>query len=411
MIGDFSRQSGVSGVRDVALIIVLALFLIGAPAHIVWSQFSVVNIVSVLSIVLFARVILRAKLGILEWALVSAFLLYIVCSIISVFYSFNEENIRVLRGAVVASVSVALGGASSLKARCGLIDTALNCVLIIAIIVCTLQLSYIFVGVGLDPAINDQFVQSEDSDGIEIGIRSFFTNPNDLSVFGALCLLYFALRQPSMWSVSVLMACVLIVLGGSRAAMVVAIIVTLALSVPRLAQVAPVLALVAFAVVQAGFFTPVDKLYAIDRIGDLIQIFTEGVAADGSASVRFNSFAYFLTHYSLFLVPSFDASVPFHAYSQADFDYGLVAMSPHNFLIELHGLFGAAGLVIFLTLAFVGLYRLVIRFRWFIGILVFVGVCALSLVPSSLVNFHQFFFIAAAISRPLVRTLPPCARI
>jgi hypothetical protein len=381
---------------DSVLVAAVALFLVGAPAHVYYSEFSVVNVASILTLSVLLYHLPRIRLSLTGWISVAIFLFYISCAVIGVLHSFNEENTRVLRGVVVSAASVSM--VSVLNSRRGLkfVDQALALALIIATAVCLLQISFVFFGVGLNPAINDQFIQSDSLGGLQVGLRSFFTNPNDLSVFGALCLLYFAISQPRMWVFGVLLSCALVVVSGSRSAMVVGLIAVLLVSLARVSRLVILVFIAIVIVVPQGVFTPAENWYFVARVRDLIQVTNDGITSDGSISLRFESFMFFISHYGLFLVPSFDASLPFAAYGGANFDASLVSRSAHNYLIELHGLFGAAGLVIFLGFAALSLYRLSVRCGCLVGFMVFSAICVLSVVPSSLVNFHQFFFIVAA---------------
>ena len=388
-----------SKVANYAVASVLALFLVGAPAHLFLSQLSVVNLVSVLVIAAFLSRIRRLRFGVAGWVCVALFAVYVLCAAIAVSYSFNDENIRVLRGTLVSAASVMLGGGVIWRFKRTVIDGALISVMILAVVGCVLQMTFLFYGVGLDPAINDQFVLGESSGGLAFGLRSFFTNPNDLSVFGALCLLYFSLSRQHLWWCGATLSFLLVVLGGSRAALVVGMIVVFSVLISRpwrLLLFSLSMAGVVFGIMAIGTG---EKWYVVARVEDLFQVFNSGLSVDGSLSLRYESFIYFLSHYGLFLVPSFDASLPFHAFRDASFDSGLVSRSPHNFLIELHGLFGGVGLVIFVTFGFLVLNKLGRRYGWVIASVVFVFLCFLTAVPSSFVNFHQFFFLVSLMCR------------
>ncbi len=374
------------------------LFLIGSPAHLISPQISAVNLISVLVAGAFLVSMPQRKMRMIGWVCFFTFALYIACATIGVILFFNEENIRVLRGALVAAVAVYLGGSVHVPWKTEQISFILTSVLIVAMMVCALQVSFILTGLGLDPSLNNQFDITQSSEGLSFGIRSFFTNPNDLSVFAALCLIYFSLRKPHSFF-RVALCCVLIALGGSRMAMVIGLIIILIVSTNSLRRMLALVGVFVFLVVVWDGLVPPSGLYAVSRLNDLFDVLRSGVGVDGSLSLRLDSFLYFISQYHRFIIPSFDASIPFAGFNHASFDYWLVARSPHNFLVELHGLFGGLGLLIACGLGVVFFQRLANGFGVLLAMAIIFGVGLLSLVPSSLVNFHQFFFVAAALCR------------
>ncbi len=310
------------------------------------------------------------------------------------------ENSRLLRGVVVAIVA-SWGGAMMLSTAPATLHRAVLSVLVIATIYAALQASYVLVGRGIDPRLEEQLVESLNTGVLNIGLPSFFGNSNNFSVFAGLVLVYLGVsRRRTHWGWTLLtLGC--IVASGSRTVFVLSALWLQLLVMLRsgvkgglFASVLVVCVVVAVATLQGE-----SGIYVIDRTYfAAAELIAGDVEAGSSLDMRGQSHLYFLEHYGNFMFGSFDASEPFASFRNAEFDDALVRVNPHSFLIELHALFGVFGLAVLVLLSlslFVSLWRQV-------GGVLAVGAGAAilfySAVPSSILQFHLFFTFATLIA-------------
>lgn len=395
---DAVREDARAG--GVGALIGAIVFALGSALYLGTPTLSGTNVIGVLCFpIVLWRVVTGPTSAVALPAVLGFALLLLLVSISAIGYP-APENSRLLRGVVVAIVAV-WGSAWMRTAAPANLHRAVLTVLVMATAYAALQASYVVLGVGIDPRLEEQLLDALNTGVLNIGLPSFFGNSNNFSVFAGLALLYLGVtRQPTHWSwYIVTLGC--IVASGSRTVFVFSALWLQLLLMHRRGLKGTLWGslLVVSVVVAVAALQGESGIYLVDRTYFAASELIAGdVAAGSSLDMRGQSHLYFLEHYGNFTFGSFDASQPFASFRNAGFDDALVRVNPHSFLIELHALFGVFGLAVFVLL---GGPLLLVLWRRVGGVLALGAGAAIlfySSVPSSILQFHLFFAFATLIA-------------
>jgi len=326
----------------------------GFAIHIHNSALSGVNIISILLLPFIIYSILKKKYTSTGWLAIFAFVLLIIFSTIVVFLDASSANLKLLRGALVASAAV-WGSAWLIKYHTDLVPNVLYYTLLVAAIIGILQISYLLTGLGIDPA--QQFGDETFYLNARtlMGVPSIFGNPNDFSVFSCLIFLFFLFNK-TKFTVSIVLALFCIFISGSKTAILIAIFGLLVRGGIGLKIIILFFIFIVGIYIKSAEFQGFD-LYAVDRtLFTIIELLSGSVDINSSVAVRYESWLYFFSEYYRFISGSFVAGEVFPQFVNARFDTSLIALNPHSFIIELHALFGFGGFLIF-ALLFIATYK------------------------------------------------------
>lgn len=394
-----SLRSGADGEGLLALTGAI-VFALGSALYLGSPSLSGTNLIAFVCFPLVLWRVLTGPTSVVAVPAVIGFSLLLLLAGVSAVGFPAPENARLLRGVVVAIVA-SWGGATMLRTAPATLHRAVLSVLVIAAAVAALQASYVLLGRGIDPRLEEQLVDSLNTGVLNIGLPSFFGNSNNFSVFAGLVLLYLGVsRRRTHWGWYLLtLAC--IVASGSRTVFVLSALWLQILLMLRGGLTGTVFGsiLVASVVLAVAALQGESGIYVIDRTYFAAsELFSGNIEAGSSLDMRGQSHLYFLEHYGNFTFGSFDASKPFASFRNAEFDDALVRINPHSFLIEVHALFGVFGLAVFALLSlslFASLWRRV-------GGILAVGAAAAILfyssVPSSILQFHLFFTLVTVVA-------------
>lgn len=396
---EVTERLGMRGGR-IGLTAVAVVFLLGSVVHLVSPAVSGTNVIAIAGLPFVAWALLTGPVRLRTLPTVSALALLLLLSLMAAAFLPVGENLRLVRGAAVTIVSVA-GAAWFAAERSRLALRAVQVALVISGVCALLQASFLAVGVGIDPVLEDRFMDALESGIVNFGLPSIYGNPNNFSVFSGLVVLYFGLHADEVgwpWQVFAFL-CVLA--SGSRTVFVLSLAWVGFQLVLRRGLPGLLTGVVSLAIVAGGIAATGGKsgIYVIDRTySGVAEVWTGDVAAGSSLDVRQRSHLYFVRNYGNFLFGSFDASQPYPSFRNADFDDSLVRVNPHSLVIELHALFGLFGLLICLLLA-LGLALPLAHSVGGIGA-VFCGatIAFYSSVPSSVLQFHVYFVLVTLIA-------------
>lgn len=275
--------------------------------------------------------------------------------------------------------------------------------LLIILIVAGLQAGYLFWGVGLDPVReNAANYVVENAYGYS-GVRSIFTNPNDLSLICCLLLVYFTQISPVSERIKMIIVASLaavIVLSASRTCILVAAIVVSFHYLKRPKQwaifsICLVVLWVSLSAAADSGGAGVLNTYWGRKIASISAIATNYIdggirnVSDGSVDQRSAGYKQFLSKFNEIGVGSFKAQ-----------DYGylmkgdvLFQADPHSLPIEMSLLYGYAGLVIFFLYMW-WVFSSLMRSAGIIRALEFTFIFfLLTFVSSSEINFPSFWIM------------------
>lgn len=275
--------------------------------------------------------------------------------------------------------------------------------LLIILIVAMLQAGYLFWGVGPDPVRANAADYVAENAYSYSGVRSIFTNPNDLSLVCCLLMVYFTQVSPVSERIKMVIVASLaavIVLSASRTCIFVATIVVglYYLKKPRqwivFAICLAVLWLSLSAAADSGG-TGVLNTYWGRKIASISTIATNYVdggirnVSDGSVDQRSAGYRQFLTKFDEIGIGSFKAQ----DYSYLMKGDVLFQADPHSLPIEMSLLYGYVGLVIFIIYMW-WMFSSLMRSAGIMRSLSFTFIFfLLTFVSSSEINFPSFWIV------------------
>lgn len=374
------------------LFVICVVFLMGSTVHVHFSSISGTNIITFLLFPFILCSFFTEKHTAAAWFAFLGFGLLCLFSLFAVSLEAHPDNLRLLRGALVSSAAV-WGAAWVVKHHPQIVPKVVYCTLLICALIGTLQISYLVTGIGLDPAASfgkeDFYAESESL----MGVPSIFGNPNNFSVFATLVFLYFRSSGKSLVSVPIVLSLFCILISGSKTALIIAVVGLLIgrrLNIKGLVLFILLFLFLAFYLLAVGFEG--SGIYAIDRtLFAISEILLGSLDHQSSASIRFETWVYFLREYSAFMFGAFEAGIVFPQFLHAPFDASLIAINPHSFIIELHALFGFGGLIISIAL-FLSIYKSLSRFySGWLFVYVLGSILLLVNVPSSILGSGTTF--------------------
>jgi hypothetical protein len=334
-----------------AIILLGIIFLIGVPVHFYSSAISGVNVISLLLAPIIIISILQSKYSTAGWSAILGLGLLLVFATIAVLINGNYENLRLLRGALVATAAV-WGTSWLVKYHTDAIPKIIYHTLLISALVAVLQITFLTLGVGIDPAAHfsdEGFYVDRD---VLMGVPSIFGNPNDFSVFACLAFLIFLYEYKNILKFPILLSIFCILISGSKTAVAIALLGLLVRSGLGLKPLIVLTASLIFILLKYDANEGVG-IYAIDRtLVTILEILSGSLDENSSASVRFQSWVYFFGEYRRFLFGTFTAGETFPQFENAKFNTSLISLNPHSYIIELHVLFGVGGLLVLSALFF-----------------------------------------------------------
>lgn len=387
-------------IKTISLFATCVIFLMGSAVHFYDSAVSGVNIISVflLPIILFSM--FREKYTVAGCFAFLGVGLLVVFSMIAVILELHPANLRLLRGALVSAAAV-WGATWVVKHNQQIVPKVLWWSLFICASIAMLQISYSLIGIGLDPAANFSNLGFHFKNEKLMGIPSIFVNPNDFSVFACLIFLYFFIVRGDKLSIVVALSLFCILISGSKTAVIIAVVGLFIngghLNIKSLAFVSLLGSCFVCYLLLNGFIG--SNFYAIDRLFfTVIEMISGSLDSQSSASVRYESWAYFFHEYSSFLVGTFSAGRIFPQFLNAPFDTSVISLNPHSFIIELHALFGFGGLIISVALFF-SIYKCMSRnYTVWSLIYVFCSIFLLVNVPSSILGSGSTYALIALLA-------------
>lgn len=333
-------------------------------------------------------------------------ILSIVALLVNPIYS-NAQYLKAFGFSFLSLPIIAI----TLARRPGAINWAVVWYAAIIFIFAVAQITYIYFGVGLDPARLDSAQYVIDNLVGYVGPRSIFSNPNDFAAVCLLIVIYFLFKSSisEIWKNFItLVSSAMVLFSGSRICIASLILLLVAYYLKdwakfgRAALVASVggiiiVAFTGFGIQSFGDSYWFNKLLSFE---DLILYYIgmgAGRIADGSADVRISTYAEFLSNIGSIGVGSFKAQD--YSYFLSDV---LMREDPHSLMVELGLLYGYFGLLIYI-LILVWIYVSARRRqeRWTSMVLTFI-VAMLTFTSSSMVNFPAFWVLLF-----MIFSLPP----
>lgn len=382
---------------ELSLLAICVIFLMGPAVYVYDSAISGINIISAILFPIIIFSMFRRKYNLAGWAAFLGLGLLIILSLFTVFMEVHPANLRLLSGALVSSAAV-WGTAWVVKHHQQLVPKVLYLILLIFTLIAVLQISYLMMGVGLDPSarFGDEGFYAGNMQ--LIGVPSIFGNPNDFSVFACLVFLYFLLVGGNRLSIPLMLSLFCILVSGSKTAIIIAVAGFLMDGGRSNIKYLALFVFLAFFYLLDGGFEG-SGIYGIDRtLFTFIEILSNSLDAQSSASVRYESWAYFFREYHRFIFGTFSAAGVFPQFLYAPFDTSLIQLNPHSFIIEVHALFGFGGLLISIAL-FLTLYKSMSRHhKGYEFIYIFFSVFLLVNVSSSILRSGSTYALIALLA-------------
>lgn len=391
-------ESGLAKVYALSLLLASIAFQLGSFLYILDTAISATNIISITLFPALLYFILIKKFTKTGLLFVLAFFCFVFAAVFSAIFHPNIENYRLIRAAIVAT-SGAFWANWLTNRFPDIAQRAISIAFIVIFSVGLLQLSFIIIGIGIDPSSKLESARFTEMAVMTAGFPSIFTNPNDFSVYSTLVFLFFLFKKDMYSRVFQLLALAAVVMSGSKAAMIVCLIGVL-ISIQKLwTRVLIFVITVCLLVAYTNSDVEKTDIYAFDRLLTTVKETIRGeIEPDSSIALRTATHLFFLQEYPRFLLGSFNSSNPLPQFRSADFDTRLMAQNPHSMHIEFHGLFGFIGLIITLCLM-IGLWRkLSENWHGIRHVYLFFSIVALTNIMSSTLHFHVFYTLASAIA-------------
>jgi hypothetical protein len=389
-------------VSQLAIFIMLLMFLSGNYLYVESPSASFANVLSFLGIIPAAILFLSWRPRSAGWSTLIALVTLICLSLFVYTQNDDWQNVRLVRDMVVLSMGIFLGAASPRWFGSNTYIMVLLLLLFVTVIA-VLQMSYLVFGVGLQPQIDQALAARSDLRGVQFGVPALFGNPNDLGTFAAATLLVL-MRNERVALIAIPLIILCLLLSGTRAGIILVIIGMMLIN-RRLGIIVFLGALVVSSMLQTlAYMQITTQIYAIDRLISAYSLFAfSDLSYDTSISVRLSSLGWFFSNYPNFLFGDFDRSSAYTQFSGAPFDTSLIAVNPHNAVIELHCLFGILGLLP-IALLLHSVWQKTSRGKQGVPFQIFgvFSMIALTSIGSSALSFHQLFFlfgIACALPR------------
>jgi hypothetical protein len=325
-------------------------------------------------------------------------LFLILFSIVSILLNPSIENFRYFKAFLFSFFAFLIIHQKS-KNNSHAIELGLVLFCIVIIFIAFLQISYLYIGIGIDPTRldADDYIAS-DTFG-KSGVRSIFSDTN---VFSAVCsmLLIFLIYQMKSFSrcreILIFILSAMIFLAASRVAIVSLALIWASRYIKHPEMILKgvfffLSLLIAWYFLGAYFYDMNNGAFwfeKVQKIDHLIQYH----AGDGSVDLRISTYNEFFSKFLHIGLGSFNA-----------FDYGyilsdeLMRKNPHSLMVELSLLFGYFGFLIFWIFIFWNFLNLKKEHGFLVSMLLSLSILFLTFTGSSMINFPAYWVVFFAI--------------